>query len=381
MSEPRGPGRAVTDGREDDDATVPEPRPGTAVPAEDSLAEPPTDDTGDDTGGDTNGDDTNGDDTNCDDTNGGDRNGGTPRPDGAADTPNADDAADPADAEGTPDADGSTERDAPGTDATDEGTPGTGTPETGTPETGAPETGTPAADAAPRRRRRRDPMAAALIGVLTLLLGFAFAVQVRSTDQSTQLSGAREEDLVRILDELNAQEDRLRQQIADQRTALQQLTNSDSQSATALEEARKRAEAIGILNGTVVAQGPGLRILVRDPDGQVRVADLLDAIQELRGAGAETMQIENVRIGVSTAVTGDPGALSIDGHPVSAPYEIRVIGSPQDLETAMNIPGGVVQRINGRGGSVEISQAQQVVVDALRPLDQPQYASPRSTGG
>jgi hypothetical protein len=40
----------------------------------------------------------------------------------------------------------------------------------------------------------------------------------------------------------------------------------------------------------------------------------------------------------------------------------------------------VVQRISGRGGSVDIMQEQQVVVDALRPLDQPQYASPKSGG-
>jgi uncharacterized protein YlxW (UPF0749 family) len=229
-----------------------------------------------------------------------------------------------------------------------------------------------------KRRRRRDPLAAALIGVLTLLLGFAFAVQVRSNDEDTQLAGAREEDLVRILDTLNAQEDRLRLQIADQRSALEQLTNTDSQSAAALQEARQRAEAIGILNGTLAAQGPGLRMLIRDPEGQVRVADILDAIQELRGAGAETMQIDGVRIGVSTAVTGDAGALKIDGQDITAPYEVLVIGSPQNMETAMNIPGGVVQRIGGRGGSVEITQSQQIVVDALRPLDTPQYASPQS---
>ena len=111
----------------------------------------------------------------------------------------------------------------------------------------------------PRRRRRRDPMAAVLIGVLTLLLGFAFAVQVRTADDDSQLSGAREEDLVRILDELDAQEERLRDQLAEQRSALEQLTNSDSRAATALEAARQRAEAIGILNGTIAAQGPGLR--------------------------------------------------------------------------------------------------------------------------
>jgi uncharacterized protein YlxW (UPF0749 family) len=229
-----------------------------------------------------------------------------------------------------------------------------------------------------RARRRRDPLAAALIGVLTLLLGFAFAVQVRNTDEDQLLAGAREEDLVRILDEVNSREERLREQIAEQRSALEQLTSSDSQSSTALEEARRRAEAIGILNGTIPARGPGLVMTVRDPDDEVRVADILDAIQELRGAGAETMQIDGVRVGVSTAVTGTPGGLMIDGRPITAPYEFLVIGSPQDMQTAMNIPGGVVPHISSRGGTVAITPSEDVVVDALRPLDTPQYASPHT---
>lgn len=246
-----------------------------------------------------------------------------------------------------------------------------------------PEPQSEPVDAPARRRasvttalRRRDPLAAALIGVLTLLLGFAFAVQVRSVGDDQKYEGAREEDLVRILDELNAREERLREQLGDQRSALQQLTSSDSQSAAALEEARRRAEAIGILNGTIAAQGPGLTMTIRDPEDEVRVADMLDAIQELRGAGAETMQIDGVRVGVSTAITGDPGDLMVDGRPITAPYEFIVIGSPQDMETAMNIPGGVVPQISGRGGSVDIAQSDQVVVDALRSLDTPQYAEP-----
>jgi uncharacterized protein YlxW (UPF0749 family) len=226
------------------------------------------------------------------------------------------------------------------------------------------------------QRRKRDPLAAALIGVLTLLLGFAFAVQVRSVGDDAQYSSAREEDLVRILDDLNAREERLREQIADQRGALEQLSSSDSQLSTALEEARSRAEAIGILNGTLPAHGPGLVMTIHDPDKGIRVADLLDAIEELRGAGGETMQIDGVRVGVSTAVTGKPGSLMLDGHPISAPYEVMVIGSPQDMETAMNIPGGVVPRVNSRGGSVDITPSDDVVVDALRPLDAPQYAQP-----
>ncbi|MCW2739740.1 MAG: hypothetical protein JWR45_162 [Blastococcus sp.] len=246
----------------------------------------------------------------------------------------------------------------------------------GTPVPGAVG-GEPPRTTVTARRRTRDPLAAALIGVLTLLLGFAFAVQVRAVgDDDEKYSSAREEDLVRILDDLNAREERLRDQISDQRSALEQLSNSDSQLSTALEEARARAQAIGILNGTLPARGPGLLMTVRDPKDGIRVADLLDAIQELRGAGAETMQIDGVRVGVSTAVTGDPGRLMIDGRPITAPYDFVVIGSPQDMETAMNIPGGVVPKVNSRGGSVDITPSQEVVVDALRPLDTPQYAEP-----
>ncbi|RBY90105.1 hypothetical protein DQ244_11545 [Blastococcus sp. TBT05-19] len=229
-------------------------------------------------------------------------------------------------------------------------------------------------------RRRRDLVAAALIGVLTLVLGFALAVQVRNADEAQVLAGAREEDLVRILDELNSREDRLRAQIAEQRTALQELSGSGSRTGTALQEARGQAEALGILNGTLPAQGPGITLTVRDPSAEVRVQDLLDVIQELRGAGAETMQVDGVRIGLSTAVTGTAGGLRVDGTSLSEPYEFLVIGDPQGIETAMNIPGGVVQAIGNRGGSVTIEQSQLLEVDALRPLDRPQYAAPDDGG-
>ncbi len=249
--------------------------------------------------------------------------------------------------------------------------------EPGTTEPASAERAAAGEEGAPARpRRRRDPVAAALIGVLTLLLGFAFAVQVRVTDTDQALTGAREEDLVRILDELEAEEQRLRGQLADQRSALRDLNDTDSRADAALEEARQRADALAILNGTVAAEGPGLLMTVRDPEGEVRVADLLGAIQELRGAGAETMQVDGVRIGVTSAVTGSPGSLSIDGEEITSPYEFVVIGSPQDLETALNIPGGVVDSVSRRGGTVVIAQSQRVLVDALRPLETPQYAEP-----
>jgi uncharacterized protein YlxW (UPF0749 family) len=264
------------------------------------------------------------------------------------------------------------------TDATEDGV--TEPPADAAAPAAAPAGGTTVATAeepAPARPRRRQSLvAASLIAVLTVLLGFAIAVQVRSTGTGGALDVAREEELVSILDDLDNREERLRAQIADQRGELRDLTDTDSRSAAALEAARSRADVLAVLNGTVAAEGPGLVMTISDPEGRVRVADLLDAIQELRGAGAETMQIDGVRVGVSTAVTGGPGDLRIDGRPVSAPYEVVVIGSPADLRTAMSIPGGVVDAIGRQNGSVGIEQRDRVVVDALRPLDEPQYAQP-----
>ncbi len=240
----------------------------------------------------------------------------------------------------------------------------------------APAAPPPTGDPGAPGPRRRDRPAAVLTGVLTLLLGFAFTVQVRNSDDEQALAGAREEDLVRIVDEVSSRGVRLRELIADERRALRQLSDSDDETASALAEARSRAASLGVLNGTAPARGPGLRMTVRDPEEELRVTDVLDIVQELRGAGAETMQFDGVRVGLSTAVTGIPGALLVDGRPVTAPYEVLVLGSAQDIETALNIPGGVVQLVGARGGSVGIEQVPDLRIDALRPLPEAQYAAP-----
>ncbi len=226
---------------------------------------------------------------------------------------------------------------------------------------------------APRTSRRR---ASLLIGVLCLLLGFALAVQVRTTSADSGLGAARQEDLVRILDDLSAREDRLRQDIAGQEEIRDRLATGGNQADTALAEARLRQQQLAILAGTVVAQGPGIELTVSDPGDGVGPEVLLDAIQELRAAGAEAIQIGDVRIGVSTAVTGNPGSLVIDGTSLSAPYRIVVIGDPPTLETALNIPGGVVNTVSRAGGQTRIEQREQVTVSALRVLEPPEYAQP-----
>jgi len=224
--------------------------------------------------------------------------------------------------------------------------------------------------------RQRPWSAGLLIGLLCALLGFAFAVQLRTVDSDEGLTSAREEDLARILADLQSRQDRLRSEISEQQALLEQLGSGEDSAAAAIEEARRQAEALAILNGTIAAAGPGVTITIRDPDSTVTSTILLDAVQELRGAGAETMQVNGVRIGMSSALVGDPGEIRIDDVAVEGPYVIVAIGDSQTLATAMQIPGGVEDRVIQVGGNINVVPADRVTVDALRPLEVPEYAEP-----
>jgi uncharacterized protein YlxW (UPF0749 family) len=231
------------------------------------------------------------------------------------------------------------------------------------------------------RRRAAGLRASVLIGILFALLGFGLAVQVRTTSSTSGLSSARQEDLVRILDDLSSREDRLRQQIASLESARSKLLTSGDKASVALSEARNRSATLGILAGTVPAQGPGVQVTINDPGHKLDSEDLLDAVEELRAAGAEAFQVNRVRIGVSSAFTDDHGSVLADGVRLDPPYVILAIGDPATLATALNIPGGVVASVRNVGGQAVVEQRQHLVIDALRPVRTPDRASPAPTGG
>ena len=231
--------------------------------------------------------------------------------------------------------------------------------------------------AASRARNRSFRVrAGVLIGVLVALLGFAIAVQVRSNSSSDNLSSAREEDLIRILDDQNVQAARLRQQIADLQRTVTQLQAGGDRNSVALQQAEQQLAALGVLLGTLPATGPGVVVTVTDPAGKLQPEDLLDIVQELRGAGAEAIQFGGVRVGVSTSFTAAPNGVQVDDTVEQPPYVVRAIGDPKTLDTALNIPGGVAATARAAGGDAEVAEMPRVTITALRQLPNPKYASP-----
>ncbi|MFE9429290.1 DUF881 domain-containing protein [Kitasatospora sp. NPDC006697] len=216
-----------------------------------------------------------------------------------------------------------------------------------------------------------------VVALLLFALGLGLAIQVRSTNDHSALRGARQEDLVRILDELDSRQQRLQQEKSQLDQSLTQLQSSSNQAKAAEEQTRQKAMELGVLAGTVKATGPGIVLTVDDPQGQVKADMLLDTLQELRAAGAEAIQINDVRVVANTYFTDvASGGVQIDGKAVAQPYRFTVIGNPQDLTPALNIPGGIVRTLEKQQVATNISEQQKVTVDALVVPAPQQFAKP-----
>jgi uncharacterized protein YlxW (UPF0749 family) len=220
--------------------------------------------------------------------------------------------------------------------------------------------------------------------LLCLLLGAAIVTQVRQTESGDSLETARPADLVVLLDSLQQREASLNKEVGDLQRTLAALRASGSDDKAAIADAQARLSALSILIGTVAATGPGVTLTINDPATGVAPETMIDVINELRAAGAEAMEIRGgapgapiaVRVGVDTWVVGNPGALSVGGQTLGAPYTVVAIGDPPTLAAAMNIPGGAVDSVERVGGTMNVAQSDHVDITALRQPKPRQYAQP-----
>jgi len=220
----------------------------------------------------------------------------------------------------------------------------------------------------------RATRAQVLAGVLCAVLGFAVVVQMRQASDAS-LSDLRTDELVRLLDETSTRADQLSSQAADLQAEKAQLESGSSSRQAALDAARRNAAMQGILSGRLPAVGSGVRISLQDPSRSIRPVTMLNMLEELRNAGAEAIQVGDQRVTASSAFTGAPGAIQLDGVTLTAPYVWLVIGDPDTIQTALQIPGGALAYVRNDGGTGDVAKVQHVVISALRDVPQPKYAT------
>ena len=223
--------------------------------------------------------------------------------------------------------------------------------------------------------RLRPARGQLIAAVLLALLGVALVAQVRSADDAG-LAQLRQSELVALLDDASERVDALQDEVRQLEDDKERLAGLEGDEAAA-RAAQDRLDSYAILAGTVPVEGSGVQVYVNDPAGVMTQTMLLDAIQELRDAGAEAIQIGSQRVVASTYVGVDEdGAVTLDGKTLVPPYRITAIGGSHTLAGAMAIPGGFSDSVRGAGGTVQVVESESLVIDALHEKTEPRYAQP-----
>ncbi|MEO7352656.1 MAG: DUF881 domain-containing protein [Marmoricola sp.] len=215
----------------------------------------------------------------------------------------------------------------------------------------------------------------AVVAVLVGVLAFSAVTQARLTGKDDTYAGLRQAELIQALNGLQSASRKAERDISDLETTRDRLRSSTQRRTTALEQATREVQTLGVLAGTAPATGPGIRITVQDPKSDLSLNHLLDGVEELRNAGVEAIEInDRVRVIAQTSFEDDPGGVRVDGVVLKPPYVIDAIGNAGTLAGALQFQGGFSDDVAADSGSVTIKKEDRIDVKVTRTPAKPRYA-------
>ncbi len=215
----------------------------------------------------------------------------------------------------------------------------------------------------------------AVVAVLVGVLAFAAVTQARITGQDDTYAGLRQSELIQALNGLQSASRKAERDIADLEATRNRLRSSTQRRTTALDQATQEVKTLGVLAGTVPATGPGIRITVQDPRGDLTLNHLLDGVEELRNAGVEAIEInDKVRVIAQTSFEDVSGGVQVDGVVLKPPYVIDAIGNADTLAGALQFQEGFIDDVTLDGGSVKVTKPDKINVTVTRTPARPRYA-------
>lgn len=218
------------------------------------------------------------------------------------------------------------------------------------------------------------------VSFVILILSFAITWQIKGVQKNTavdsQLSKRVETLQQDYKTELEKNES-MKKQISELQSDLAKYREQTTQSGGVekiLKEQLSRAEMTAGLtdvsgSGIIVtlkdgtSAGQGVSELVGDSGyGIVHDSSVLMFLNELRAAGAEALSINDERILATSEIRCAGPTISINNTKVAAPFEIKAIGNPDTLESALKMPGGAIDQVRFYGIDISIKKSNKLLI-------------------
>lgn len=213
------------------------------------------------------------------------------------------------------------------------------------------------------------------LAITFILLGIMISTQIQTQNRlMSDLSMQSTSDLSIMLKNLTDKRWQLTEEIDEAENNLINYQNDYKGDSELIDRINNELDRLQLINGTIIAKGGGIVITV---EGNLLSSDLVVLVNELWGAGAEAVTVNDYRItpatGFSYLETLNKTYLTCGGNVLQNAIVIKAIGNGPTLEKSLTMPGGIADNLSLYQIHLKIDLQDDIKMTALASQAQMRY--------
>ena len=210
------------------------------------------------------------------------------------------------------------------------------------------------------------------IGIICILFTSIMFVQFKSV-QVIEASGVgqkRETELRTEYSALKDKSDEMKQQLEEIQNTTKEYIDQSSEVQATMDLLKSDVDKARCDLGYTDVKGPGIILTIadgknaaNDKEQVVTYNDLIMAINELKYAGAEAISLNEERVVNNSFVANISEYMVMNDNRISGPYTIKVIGDSKNLESVINIKGGIKDYLESYNKQISYTVENEVYIN------------------
>lgn len=214
-----------------------------------------------------------------------------------------------------------------------------------------------------------------VIFLTSMMLTALIFIQFRTIEKSTSMGieAMQEDELRAQLADWKTKYEEIHTKVESNNEKINEYTNVIQNNKQSSELLEKELNEYNMLVGKTAVTGSGVILKLSDNFlTSYTAGNLANIVNELKGAGAEAISINNQRIiGLTDIVMIQSRYILINGQKVASPYEIKVIGNKDKLNSALTFPNdGLLDSYKNKDYTMEMSIQDDIRIPAYnQPIE------------
>ena len=210
------------------------------------------------------------------------------------------------------------------------------------------------------------------IGIICILLTSVMFLQFKSVQviEESGVGQKRETELRTEYSTLKDKSSEMKQQLEEIQNTTKEYTDQSSDVQATMDLLKSDVDKARCDLGYTDVKGPGIILTIadgknaaNDKEQVITYNDLIMAINELKYAEAEAISLNDERVVNNSFVANISEYMVMNDNRISGPYTIKVIGDSKNLESVINIKGGIKDYLESYNKQISYTVENEVYIN------------------